>query len=234
MQRAGVRHRDERAGIRSRDDEHPLARIAGTIVGQTRDRSEPLLALGTDTDAGGRAVRPDRYRTTQMLAEHPDILLVDDTWTSKQRDVAWKLASVRKAFDSLVAPILADARLAREAAPPMAVSSADVTLIVERVISDVAAGPAEFITPPGYAHLSLALVDAVYSIRSRYSAVERVVAAYGRASATSCQPLAARSDPGFSEHGLDHFLTCARMHDGEALADLLFAGSRSRTLPPAR
>jgi hypothetical protein len=83
--------------------------------------------------------------------------------------------------------------------------------------------------PPGYAHLSLALVDAVYSIRSRYSAVERVVAAYGKASDTECQPLAARSDPGFREQGLDCLLNRAGTLHGEALAGLLFAGSRSRT-----
>ena len=111
----------------------------------------------------------------------------------------------------------------------MTMTSADVALIVERLISDVAASPAEFTTPPGYAHLPLALVDAVYSIRSRYSAVERVVAAYGRASATPCQPLAARSEPRFREHGLDRLLDDAGTYHGEALADLLFAGSRSRT-----
>jgi len=40
----------------------------------------------------------------------------------------------------------------------------------------------EFVTPAGYGHLSLALVDAVYSIRSRYASVKRVVAAYCEAS----------------------------------------------------
>jgi hypothetical protein len=53
-------------GTRSREDEHPLVRIAGTIVGQTKDRFEPLLALGPAADVGGRGVRPDRYRATDV------------------------------------------------------------------------------------------------------------------------------------------------------------------------
>jgi hypothetical protein len=94
---------------------------------------------------------------------------------------------------------------------------------------DVAVTLGEFVTPPGYAHLSLALVDAVYSIRSRYPAVERVVAAYCAASGTACQPLAAQSEPGFQEHGLDYLLDRAETQHGEVLADRLFGGSRSRT-----
>ena len=33
-------------GTREREGEHPLERIVGTLVGQTKDRYEPLLALG--------------------------------------------------------------------------------------------------------------------------------------------------------------------------------------------
>jgi dienelactone hydrolase len=102
-------------------------------------------------------------------------------------------------------------------------------MISERIISDVGAAPGEFVTPPGYAHLSLTLVDAVYSIRSRYPAVERVVAAYCAASGTACQPLAAHSEPGFREHVLDCLLDRAETQHGELLADRLFGGSRSRT-----
>ena len=58
--------------------------------------------------------------------------------------------------------------------------------------------------------------------------MERVVATYSKASATDCQPLAARSEPGFREQGLDCLLNRAGTLHGEALADLLFAGSRSR------
>jgi hypothetical protein len=43
--------------------------------------------------------------------------------TAKRKDVAWKLASVRKAFDSLVAPGLANARLTRVPGSSEAVTS---------------------------------------------------------------------------------------------------------------
>ena len=154
---------------------------------------------------------------------------LDGILAAKRKEVAWKLASVRKAFDSRVAPSLADARLAEASEPPTTVTSSDVRMIAERITSDVAATPGEFVTPPGYAHLSLALIDTVYSIRSRYPAVKRVVAAYCAASGTDCQPLAARSSPGFGEHGLDFFLDQAGSQHGVALADRLFAGNRSRT-----
>jgi hypothetical protein len=109
------------------------------------------------------------------------------------------------------------------------VVASDVQMLVDRVISDVTATPGEFVTPPGYAHLSLALIDAIYSIRSRYPAVKRVVAAYCEASRTACQPLSARSEPGFREHGLDYLLDQAGTLHGEMLADRLFGGNRSRT-----
>jgi hypothetical protein len=101
--------------------------------------------------------------------------------------------------------------------------------LVERILAEVAPEPAEFVDPPGSAHISLALVDAVYSIRLRYSAVRRVVAAYCQASGTPDQPLAARNEPGFRERGLDHLLDLAGASTGQQLADRLFSGSRSRT-----
>lgn len=51
-------------GTRKRDDEHPL---------------------GPTPTAEGRAVLPARYRTTRALAEHPSVLLIDDTWTTGGR-----------------------------------------------------------------------------------------------------------------------------------------------------
>jgi hypothetical protein len=148
--------------------------------------------------------------------------------TIKRRDVAWKLASVRTAFDSQVAPLLADARLVPSQEGQEAHNS-DVVVIAERIMSDVVVSPNGWVTPPGYAHLSLALIDAVYSIRSRYAAVKRVVEAYGRVSGTQCESVRARANPGFREHGLDSLLDQARTLHGAELADLLFAGSRSRT-----
>jgi hypothetical protein len=35
-------------GTRPRDDEHPVVHIVGTLVGQTRDRYQPVLTLGPD------------------------------------------------------------------------------------------------------------------------------------------------------------------------------------------
>jgi predicted amidophosphoribosyltransferase len=72
-------------GTRQRDDEHPLARIVATLVGQTRSRYQPLLALGPDALIEGRAVLADRYRATRALTDYPAILLVDDTWTTGGR-----------------------------------------------------------------------------------------------------------------------------------------------------
>jgi len=107
------------------------------------------------------------------------------------------------------------------------VSNSDIDLIVDRITSDVAPNGLE--TPPGYAHLSLALIDAVYSIRSHYSAVKRVVAAYCAETGTSCDPLSAWGGPGFSERGLDDLLREAGALRGPELAGRLFAGSRSRS-----
>jgi hypothetical protein len=149
---------------------------------------------------------------------------------TKKREVSWKLAAVRKAFDSLVASRLADARATLGVASSHGGAiTADVALLVERIISEVAPEPAEFVNPPGYAHISLALVDAVYSIRLRYSGVRRVVAAYCQASGTLDQRLAARSEPGFRERGLDHLLDLAGASTDQELADRVFGGSRSRT-----
>ena len=53
--------------------------------------------------------------TSDEICRHVTATL-QDILAGKRRDVAWKLASVRKAFDSRVAPGLADARLVREAA----------------------------------------------------------------------------------------------------------------------
>jgi predicted amidophosphoribosyltransferase len=72
-------------GTRPRDDEHPLVHIVGTLVGQTRDRYQPVLTLGADASVEGRAVLVSRYRATQPMTGHPAVLLVDDTWTTGGR-----------------------------------------------------------------------------------------------------------------------------------------------------
>jgi hypothetical protein len=98
-------------------------------------------------------------------------------------------------------------------------------LVIERILAEVAPEPAEFVDPPGCAHISLALVDAVYSIRLRYSEVRRVVAAYCQASGTPDQPLAARNQAGFRERASTICLTWL----GRPLAD----SSRSGCLAAA-
>jgi hypothetical protein len=72
-------------GTRPRDDEHPLVHVVGTLVGQTRDRYQPMLRLGPDASVEGRAVLVNRYRATQGMTGHPAVLLVDDTWTTGGR-----------------------------------------------------------------------------------------------------------------------------------------------------
>jgi hypothetical protein len=166
--------------------------------------------------------------TPEQICRHVTATLAG-ILAAKRAEVAWKLVSVRKAFDSQVAPRLACARTAPGPAGPVAVPASDVDAVVERIIADVAAAPDGFVTPPGYAHLSLSLIDAVYSIRSRYSAVKRVIAGYAAATGTASEPLSARSNPGFREQGLDCLLDNAGTLRGEALTEALFAGSRSRT-----
>ena len=67
---------------RERDGEHPLANIVGTIVGHTRSRFEPLLALRPDAMAKAHSLLADRYRPMRALRNDPGVLLVDDTWTT--------------------------------------------------------------------------------------------------------------------------------------------------------
>ena len=72
-------------GTRIRDADHPLVHIVGTLVGQTRDRYQPVLAHGPGASAEGRSVLVNRYRATKAMADHPAVLLVDDTWTTGGR-----------------------------------------------------------------------------------------------------------------------------------------------------
>jgi hypothetical protein len=72
-------------GTRIRDKDHPLVHLVGTLVGQTRDRYQPVLALGPGASVEGRSVLVNRYRATKAMADHPAVLLVDDTWTTGGR-----------------------------------------------------------------------------------------------------------------------------------------------------
>jgi predicted amidophosphoribosyltransferase len=72
-------------GTKERDDEHPLARLVGRVIGQTRARYEQLLELGPSGTSESRAVLADRYRPTRTLTGRPSALLIDDTWTTGGR-----------------------------------------------------------------------------------------------------------------------------------------------------
>jgi len=69
-------------GTRERTDQHPLERIVGTIVGQTKDRYEPLLTCGQDSVMSSHTLAAARYRATRRLRDDLAVLLIDDTWTS--------------------------------------------------------------------------------------------------------------------------------------------------------
>jgi len=79
-------------GTREREDEHPLERIVGTIVGQTKDRFQPLLTLGPGAGSPAHSLVADRYRVTRVLRGDPAVLLIDDTWTSGGNSQAAALA----------------------------------------------------------------------------------------------------------------------------------------------
>ena len=69
-------------GTRQREGNHPLERIVGTLVGQTKDRYEPLLALGQGGAAPSHSLAADRYVATRPLPGEVSVLVVDDTWTT--------------------------------------------------------------------------------------------------------------------------------------------------------
>jgi predicted amidophosphoribosyltransferase len=69
-------------GTSQREGNHPLEHIVGTIVGQTKERYEPFLALRQAGAAPSHTLDADRYRATRALQGNPAVLLVDDTWTT--------------------------------------------------------------------------------------------------------------------------------------------------------
>lgn len=63
-----------------RDEVHPLQRIAGELVGLTRDRYERLLRRSS-APAPPRTFSLEKFKTARNL-HHQSVLLIDDTWTS--------------------------------------------------------------------------------------------------------------------------------------------------------
>jgi predicted phosphoribosyltransferase len=68
------------SGDQPRDAAHPLPRIVGELVGDTRDRYRRLPAR-SGTTVQPRTVDPGKFSPTQNLAGEA-VLLIDDTWTS--------------------------------------------------------------------------------------------------------------------------------------------------------
>jgi hypothetical protein len=69
-------------GTRQREGNHPLEHIVGTLVGQTKDRYEPLLALEQGGAAPPHSLAANRYLAMRALQGEPAVLLIDDTWTT--------------------------------------------------------------------------------------------------------------------------------------------------------
>lgn len=68
------------SGDQARDAAHPLPRIVGELVGDTRDRYRRLLAR-SGTEVAPRTVDPGKFNPTRDLAGEA-VLLIDDTWAS--------------------------------------------------------------------------------------------------------------------------------------------------------
>lgn len=69
-------------GTHPREGAHPLEYIVGTLVGQTKDRYEPLLTFGRCSAAAKHSLAANRYSATRSLPDGAAVLLVDDTWTT--------------------------------------------------------------------------------------------------------------------------------------------------------
>jgi hypothetical protein len=68
------------SGSVERDNEHPLRRIVGKVVGPTKDRYEHLL-VRSGVEVSDRTVDPAKYTATRELSGEA-VLLIDDTWTT--------------------------------------------------------------------------------------------------------------------------------------------------------
>jgi len=68
------------SGVRERDDQHPLCRVVGDLVGPTRQRYRRLLRRSL-APVPPRQVSADKFEPlTRLRGER--VLLIDDTWTT--------------------------------------------------------------------------------------------------------------------------------------------------------
>ncbi len=96
---------------RQRDHAHPLRRIVGDLVGQTRGRYLRALRRSTQ-DVEPRTFDPDKFTATRPLDGSP-VLLIDDTWTTgaNARSAA---AALKAAGAQTVAAVVIGRHLNRE------------------------------------------------------------------------------------------------------------------------
>jgi hypothetical protein len=83
--------------------------------------------------------------------------------------------------------------------------------LIERLHFDII-DPHGLVTPPGYAHIALCLIDAVFSIRAKYASVRRVVTHYCTITGVRDEGLDAVDTPSHIEHTLPAFLRQVELH----------------------
>lgn len=79
--------------------------MVGTIIGQTKNRFQPLLTLAEGGAAPSHTLAADRNRAAHSLRGDPAVLLIDDTWTSGGNAQSATLA-LRQAGASKVAIVV--------------------------------------------------------------------------------------------------------------------------------
>jgi predicted amidophosphoribosyltransferase len=96
---------------RRRDENHPLRRIVGALVAQTRGRYQRALQRSTRTVAA-RMIDPDKFTVARQF-DGSTVLLIDDTWTTgaNARSAA---AALKAAGAQTVAALVIGRHLNRE------------------------------------------------------------------------------------------------------------------------
>ena len=103
--------------------------------------------------------------------------------------------------------------------------STDLQRLIVRIRTELIDAD-RLISPPGYGHITLSLIDAVFSIRARYASVRRVVMSYCEAAGVPDASLDAATESGFLEHTLDDFLSEVATH---ADPSALFSHARGKS-----
>jgi predicted phosphoribosyltransferase len=99
------------SGDGDRDSAHPLRRIAGELVGPTRERYERLLRR-SQLDVSPRTFDIGKFEPVRALAGEP-VLLIDDMWTTGASAQS-AAAALRRAGAGPVAAVVLGRHLNRE------------------------------------------------------------------------------------------------------------------------